>query len=148
MGLDILCKHQLYLKAKKCMIRQSTVEYLSLILSEGHRDGPVKVASVCVWRTLRNVTKVQSFVGFINFYKCLIQDFLHMAKPLHLLTKKGEMWRWTEDKQKAFKELKCHIMSAPILVKPNQDAQFQLETETFRYVTSTVLNCARITSGT
>jgi len=35
MGLDILCGHQLYLKAKKCTFGQPTVEYLSLILSEG-----------------------------------------------------------------------------------------------------------------
>jgi len=33
--LDILHKHQLYLKAEKCMFRQSMVEYLGLILSEG-----------------------------------------------------------------------------------------------------------------
>ena len=49
---------------------------------------PVKVASIHDWLTLRNVTEVQSFVGFINFYWCFIQDFSHMAKPLHLLTKK------------------------------------------------------------
>ena len=34
--LDILCSHQLYLKAEKCMFGQLTVDYLGLILSEGH----------------------------------------------------------------------------------------------------------------
>jgi len=33
--LNILPKHQLYLKAKKCTFRSSMVEYLSLILSKG-----------------------------------------------------------------------------------------------------------------
>ena len=47
-----------------------------------------------------------------------------MEKPLHLLTKKGEAWRWTEDEQKAFEELKWLIMLTPILVKPYQDVQF------------------------
>ena len=101
--LDILHKHQLYLKAKKYTFRQSMVEYLSLILLEGHVEmDPFKVASVCDWPTSRNVTEVQSFLRFINFYKHFIQDFSHMAKPLHLLTKKGEAWKWTEDEQKAF----------------------------------------------
>ena len=69
------------------------VEYLSLILSEGHIEiDPIKVAGVCDWTTPRNVTEVQSFVGFVNFYQCFIQDFSHVAKPLHLLTKKGEAW--------------------------------------------------------
>ena len=89
--LNILCKHQLYLKAEKSMFRQSMVEYLSFILSEGQVEmDSIKVASVCNWMTLRNVTKVQFFMGFVNFYWIFIQDFSHMAKPLHQLTKKGE----------------------------------------------------------
>src|SRR5467141_2959769 len=81
--LDILHKHWLYLKAEKCTFRQPMVEYLSLILSEGHLEmDPVKVASVHDWLTLRNVTKVQLFIRFIKFYWRFIQDFSHMAKPL------------------------------------------------------------------
>jgi len=45
--LDILQKHQLYLKAEKCMFGQPMVEYLSLILSEGHVEmDTIKVAGV------------------------------------------------------------------------------------------------------
>src|SRR5882724_6531231 len=74
--LDILCKHQLYLKAEKCMFGKSMVEYLSLIFLEGCIEmDPIKVAGVWDWLTSRNVTKFQSFVGFINFYQFFIQDF-------------------------------------------------------------------------
>jgi len=45
--LDILHKHCLYLKAKKCIFKQPTVKYFDLILSEGHVEmDPVKVAGV------------------------------------------------------------------------------------------------------
>src|SRR5882672_5663873 len=102
-ALDILRKHRLYLKAEKCTFGQPTVEYLGLILSEGRIEmDPVKVAGICDWPTLRNVTEVQLFVGFINFYQQFIQDFLHMAKPLDQLTKKGVAWKWAEDEWKAF----------------------------------------------
>jgi len=67
---------------------------------------PIKVAGIHDWPTLRNVTEVQLFMGFNNFYQCFTQYFLHMVKPLHLLTKKGEAWKWTKDEQKAFEELK------------------------------------------
>jgi len=101
--LNILQKHRLYLKAKKCTFRQPTVEYLGLILSEGCIEiNPIKVAGVHDWLTTKSITEVQSFIGFINFYWHFIQDFLHVAKPLHQLTKKGEAWRWTKDKQEAF----------------------------------------------
>src|SRR5882672_4067072 len=88
MVLDILRKHWLYLKAEKCTFRQPMVEYLSLILSEGCIEmDPVKVAGACEWPTPRNVTEVQSFVWFVNFYQQFIQDFSHVAKPLHQLTR-------------------------------------------------------------
>jgi len=62
--LDILCKHWLYLRAKKCTFGQMTVEYLSLILLEGHVEmDPVKVAGIHDWQTLRSVTEIMSFMG-------------------------------------------------------------------------------------
>jgi len=71
------------------MFRQPTVEYLSLILLEGCVEMyPIKVAGICYWLTLTSVTKVQVFVIFVNFYQCFIEDFSHVSKPLHQLTKK------------------------------------------------------------
>src|SRR5882724_5517573 len=117
------------------------VEYLNFILSEGCIEmDPIKVAGICDWPTLRNLTKVQSFIGFVNFYQRFIQDFSHIAKPLHQLTKKGETRRWAGDKQKAFKELKWLITSTPILVQPDQDAYFRLETDTSGYSMGSVLS--------
>jgi len=104
--LDILHKHHLYLKVEKCTFEQLTVKYLGLIVLEGRMEmDPVKVAGIRDWLTPRNVTEVQSFVGFINFYICFVQDFSHVAKPLHQLTKKGEEWRWAEGEQASFEEL-------------------------------------------
>src|SRR5882672_10339140 len=139
--LDILCRHRLYLKAEKCTFGQPMVEYLGLILLEGRVEmDPVKVAGIRDWPTPRNVTEVQSFIGFVNFYQRFIQDFSHVAKPLHQLTKKGEAWKWAEDEQRAFKELKQLITSTPILVQPNKSAQFRLEMDTSGYATGTVLS--------
>ena len=54
-------------------------------------DDPIKVTSVRDWPTLKNVTEDQSFMGFVNFYHRFIPNFLHVASPLHHLTKKGVM---------------------------------------------------------
>jgi len=57
------------------------VEYLGFILSEGRMEmNPVKMAGIRDWLTPRNVTEVQSFVGFINFYRHFIQDFSHVRQ--------------------------------------------------------------------
>ena len=123
--LNVLRRHQLYLKAEKCSFECSTVEYLGLVLSEGRVEmDPVKIASVRDWPTPKNVTEVQSFVGFINFYHRFIPYFSHVAGPLHHLTKKEEPWRWAGPEESAFQELKTLVTSAPVLILPNQDARF------------------------
>src|SRR5882672_124921 len=147
--LDILQKHRLNLKAKKCTFGQPMVEYLSLILSEGCVEmDPVKVAGVRDWLTPRNVTEVQSFIGFVNFYQRFIRDFLHVAKPLHQLTKKGEALKWTEDEWKAFEELKWLIPRPPSLYSPTKVRSFGWRrmlpvTPQERFYP----NCARTTNG-
>ena len=50
--LNTLWRYWLYLKAEKCSFKCSKVEYLGLILSEGHIEmDPVKIAGVKVWPT-------------------------------------------------------------------------------------------------
>ena len=85
-------------------------------------------------------TKVQSFVGFVNFYRRFIPDFSHVASPLHCLTKKAEPWRWTEPEETAFWALKLLITLAPILILPDQDSHFQLETNASGYATGVILS--------
>ena len=101
------------------------MDYLGLVLSEGHVEmDPIKIASAWDWLTPKNVTEVQSFVGFVNFYHRFIPNFLHVAGPLHHLTKKEELWQWTEPEEMAFQELKSLVTSALVLILPNQDVHF------------------------
>ena len=91
--LDVLRKHRLYLKVEKCTFECTTVEYLGLVLLEGRVEmDPIKITRVKDWPTPKNITEVQSFVGFVNFYCRFILEFSHVANPLHHLTKKAEPW--------------------------------------------------------
>jgi hypothetical protein len=55
---------------------------------------PVKVAGVADWPTPTNKKEVQSFVGFINFYRRFISDFSHHACALFDLTMKDVRFIW------------------------------------------------------
>ena len=79
--LDILQRHQLYLKVEKCMFECTMVECLGPILSEGWVEmDPVKIMGVRDWPAPKNVTEVQSFVGFVNFYCRFILEFSHASE--------------------------------------------------------------------
>jgi len=58
----------------------------------------VKVAGVCKWPILENQTDMQTFIDFVNFYHCFIQDFLTIARPLFDLTHSDKAWSWDAKK--------------------------------------------------
>ena len=67
--LELLEKHQLYLRPDKCKFEQTMVEYLGVIISHNSVVmDPVKVAGVVEWPAPTKKKKVQSFLGFTNFY--------------------------------------------------------------------------------
>ena len=60
------------------------------------------------WKTPMKVKDVESFLGFTNFYQYFIYNFSHIARPLNELKGKKE-WKWEEEHQKVFEELKNKI---------------------------------------
>jgi hypothetical protein len=46
----------------------------------------VKIARVAEWPTPSNKKEVQSFLGFTNFYRCFIQGFSDLTRPMFDLT--------------------------------------------------------------
>ena len=66
---------------------------------------------------------MESFLGFANFYRQFIKNFSHMVKPLNELKGKKE-WKWGEEQQNAFEELKEKITSQPVLALPKREGKF------------------------
>ncbi len=57
-----------------------------------------KIKAVKEQSTPTKVKKMGSFLGFANFYRKFIKNFIHMARPLNELKGKKE-WKWTEEHQ-------------------------------------------------
>ncbi len=88
---------------------------------------PVKVAGVDRWKPPKNLTELRGFTGFINFYRCFIEGFSKIAKPLNKLTKKDVAWEWTPKRQQVFETLKKLICSEPVLLMPMLENPFEME---------------------
>ena len=139
--LEIIAENELYLKPEKCEFEKSRIDYLGLIISAGQVEmDPTKVRGVADWPKPKTVKEVQSFLGFINFYRRFIHDFARVARPLHELTRKTVVWNWTSKEQAAFEELKGLVMSTPILVFPREDKPFLLEADASDFATGAVLS--------
>jgi len=83
---------------------------------------------------------VQAFIGFVNFYRCFIQDFSTIAQPLFDLTRSNQVWNWSTKEQEAFKCLKMAVTTAPILASPQDSEPFCIETDSSDFASGAVLS--------
>src|SRR5258708_33903380 len=98
------------------MFHTDTVEYLGFILSpEGLCMDPAKVSMIQSWPEPCNIHKVQSFLGFANFYQRFISDYVELTQPLIILCKKNTPWHFEETEPSAFVHLKIAFRSSPPL---------------------------------
>jgi len=83
---------------------------------------------------------MRKFLGLANYYRRFIKDFARVARPMNMLMRKDEKWRWEEPQQKAFDELKQVFMTKPVLAAPDLDKEFRVETDASNYATGGVLS--------
>src|SRR5258705_7732530 len=112
--LQTLCSYKLFLQPEKCKFKCQEVDYLRLVISKDHvATDPIKFQGVTDWPQPTKVKDVQSFIGFVNFYRRLIWNFSEIASPLHALTRKLKNWSRGSAQQQAFDVLKNAVTSAP-----------------------------------
>jgi hypothetical protein len=107
-------KHKLYLRPGKCEFEKTRIEYLGVIISHNKVEmDPVKIAGVADWPTPSNKKEVQSFVGFVNFYRCFIPGFSHHTRALFDLTMKDVRFIWGLPQEDSFMKLK-ELVTSPL----------------------------------
>ena len=85
---------------------------------------PEKIAAVKDWPTPQTIKDVEKFLGFANFYRRFIKNFSIIAAPLNELKKGEREWKWNEEQQKAFENVKNAITSKLVLTLPNEEGKF------------------------
>ena len=90
---------------------------------------PAKVHAVKEYPQPTNVSEIRSFLGLANYYRRFIHDFATIAEPLHALTRKNVIFKWTSEQEKAFTTLKFLLTSTPVLATPNFEQPFIVRTD-------------------
>ena len=121
----------LRLDIDKCEFAAKEVKYLGFIISagEGIKVDPEKVAAIRSWEAPVNVKGVRSFLGFANSTRDFIENFSDLSAPLSLLTHKNQPWKWGEEQEEAFRELKERFITAPVLTHWDPDLLTILEAD-------------------
>ena len=89
---------------------------------------------------LASVREVCSFLGLTSYYRRIVPNFAELARPLHRLTEAGRQFRWTENCQQAFDELKSRLVFSPILAYPSVTTMFTVDTDASDFGIGAVLS--------
>ena len=134
-------ENDLFVKPEKCGFCATEVDFLGMIVGHDRiKMDQEKVEAILEWPELKMVKGVRSFLGLANFYQRFIKDYVKVARPLHDLTKKENLFHWEKPQQVVFDMLKLHFTTAPILAFPDIDCVFCLESDASDYATGAVLS--------
>ena len=106
----------------------SKIVFLGYVVSaQGIEVDEEKVKAIREWPTPTGVTVVRSFHGLAKFYRRFVKDFSTIVAPLTEVIKKFDGFKWQEEKNNTFPNLKNKLCSAPILSLSYFNKTFEIE---------------------
>ena len=87
---------------------------------------PTKVVTVTNWEAPTIVGEIRSFLGLAGYYRRFIENFSKIVKPMTELLKKDTKFKWTEECEASFQELKKHLVTSPVLILPDQSKDYEV----------------------
>ena len=117
MFLERCLEINLHLNPDKVKINCKSVPFFGMALTaDGIKPDPKKVETIKKWPMPQNVTKLQSFLGSVNYLSRFIPGLSQLRKPLQALIKKNSAlikknseYVWTDVHDREFQELKDRV---------------------------------------
>ena len=135
----------LKLSPEKCKLFQDKIKYLGHIVSaDGISTDPEKIRCVQEWPVPQNIAQLQSFFGFVGYYRRFIKDFSKVSRPLYEMLKgsgcnkkkqkrkqssQSRKFVWQEQHQLAFDKLISMCCDAPVLAYADYTKPFIVHTD-------------------
>ncbi|RVW84035.1 Retrovirus-related Pol polyprotein from transposon opus [Vitis vinifera] len=109
-----------------CLSNLETILQRSCYLKERIEVDKAKIEIIVNLPPPTNVKEVRQFLGHAGFYRRFIKDFSKLARPMCALLAKDAKFKWDQNCQHCFEELKRLLTTAPIVRRPNWDLPFEV----------------------
>ncbi|XP_059062766.1 uncharacterized protein K02A2.6-like [Achroia grisella] len=127
---EILKSSGLKVKKEKCSFFAESVTYLGYVVSKkGVHTCPDKVKAITNTPAPTNVSELRSLLGMVMYYGKFVRNISFILAPLYELLRSGVRFVWTENCDKAFREVKRLLISSEVLVHYSPDLPLILTTD-------------------
>ena len=130
--LNRLFEFGIRLRREKCKLGQQAVVWFGHIYTkQGMSPDPEKVEHIQAWAPPRDKTEVKSFLQTVQFVAQYMRSedgrpHADVTAPLRELTKKNTQFKWSQECQESYDELKRRISDRTVLVHFEPDRETRL----------------------
>nr|XP_023895718.1 uncharacterized protein LOC112007578 [Quercus suber] len=137
---ETLRRHKLRLNAEKCVFGVGAGKFLGyLITSRGIEVNPDQIEAIKRLNPSSNPKEVQVLTGMLAALNRFISKFADRCRPFYQLLRKWTGFLWSEECDKAFRDLKEYLARAPMLAAPEPGEDLFMYLVVSDHVVSVVL---------
>ena len=108
---EVLRQHKLRLNAEKCAFGVGVGKFLGyLITNLGIEVNPDQIKAVKLLNPPSNLKEVQVLTRMLGALNRFISKSVDRCRPFYQLLKKWKVFRWNEEYDRAFRDLKDYLM--------------------------------------
>ncbi|KAG5874281.1 hypothetical protein JTB14_005713 [Gonioctena quinquepunctata] len=128
--LQLVRIHGLWLSSSKCRFGMKDLDYLGRVVStQGNRPQENYVVNILDFPTPKSVRQVREFLGTAGRLREYIPNFSEIASPLTNLIDNSKRFKWTEESDLAYKEIKRLVAGPLELARPDQSKPFSVQAD-------------------
>jgi RNase H-like domain found in reverse transcriptase len=128
--LDRIRSQNLHIHVEETFLASQEVDYLGYTLSsKGIKPQYKKIIALLALPVPKDRKQLQSFLGFVNFYRQLWYYRSHITAPLAALTSDKNKWKWGPEQQQAFQCIRNTIVRHVLLKYPDFTKPFDIYTD-------------------
>jgi len=141
---EVLCRlqvHGLRANKTKCEFFKEKIIFCGHgIDSHGLQKSPERVKAVLKAPRPCNVAEMRSFLGLVNYFNKFLPNLSTVVHPLNQLLENNRQWKWTEQCDKAFHDVKEMITSEQVLTNYDPSLPLRLACDSSPVGIGTVLS--------
>ena len=108
--------YELKANRRKCKFMQDYLECCGHTISaQGLHQSEKKVEAIAAMLRPQDTTQVRSFLGMVQYYSRFLSNLAMHLEPLHRSLKENASWKWGEEQERAFNNVKDMLLQNRVL---------------------------------